>query len=188
MRTALAEHERDIAQATLRRFSTGDLSPEELAIESERWEREVRVLKADLVAGDMHDDEATTRAGIAYAEHRLEQITRQLDRFSRAGIHQRRELKNDFQAAKYVDLVGLAETLLSEPARRCGRDRYRIRCPFHDDRAPSLLIYPPGEGWWCPVCGKGGQDAASFCAEYFHCSQLEGLRWVQQLTDVAGAA
>lgn len=185
----LTAEEREIAQQALRRFSTGELTPGELTIESERWEQEIRLLKADLGVGAFREnDEAMTRAGIAYAEVRLDQITRQLQRFLRAGVRQKRELKDDFRAAKYVDLVGLAETLLSEPARKSGRGRYRIRCPFHEDRSPSLVIYPPGEGWWCPVCNRGGQDAASFCAEYFHCSQLEGLRWVEQLCDVAGAA
>lgn len=181
--------ERDIAQQARRRFSTGELSPAELAVESERWEQHLRLLKvraADDVDPDY--DIATLQGGIAYAEHRLEQITRQLGWFIRASRTTDRPLTADFQAARYVDLVGLAETLLSEPARRSGRDRYRIRCPFHDDRAPSLIIYPPGEGWWCPVCSKGGQDAASFCAEYFSCSQVEGLRWVEQLADGVGAA
>jgi hypothetical protein len=187
--TALTPTEREIARAALQRFATDELTPAELTVESERWEQHLRLLKARLTAADYSEnDSATLQGGIAYAEHRLEQITRQLGWFIRAGRTSDRPLKANFRAAKYVDLVGLAETLLGDSAQRSGNGRYRIRCPFHDDRAPSLIIYPPGEGWWCPVCGRGGQDAASFCAEYFHCSQLEGLRWVEQLADMPRSA
>lgn len=181
---ALSDDERDLARQARQRFATSELSPADLAIESERWEQHLRVLRAKLQA--MDDVDCTTRVllnGIAYAEHRLEQITRQLGWVIRASGTRIQPLSVDFDAARHVDLVGLAETLLSAPARPTGRGRYRIRCPFHEDRTPSLVIYPPGEGWWCPVCGKGGQDAASFCAEYFHCSQVEGLRWVEQMAD-----
>lgn len=36
-------------------------------------------------------------------------------------------------------------------------DRSRkIRCPFHDDRTPSLHLYPTAEeGWYCFGCGRG---------------------------------
>lgn len=171
------------------RFAIGELAPAELDVELGRWLQHLQLLKGDLKARDFADqDEATIRAGVAYAEHRVEALTRQLRRFLRAGMTTRRERKPDFDAVRYVDLVGLAETLLAQPARKSGGGRYRIRCPFHDDQTPSLVIYPPGGGWWCPVCDKGGQDAASFCAEFFDCSQLEGLRWVEHLCDVPGAA
>jgi len=179
----LTADERTLARHALQRFATGELSPAELSIESARWEQEVRILKARLRDDvDPDDDTATLAGGIAYAEHRLEQITRHLGWFIRARQTRIQPPTVDFDAARHADLVGLAETLLSEPARKTGT-RYRIRCPFHEDRTPSLIIYPPGEGWWCPVCGKGGQDAASFCAEYFSCSQVEGLRWVEQMAD-----
>jgi len=33
----------------------------------------------------------------------------------------------------------------------------KIRCPFHDDRTPSLHVYEqPGRGWYCYGCGRGG--------------------------------
>jgi Bifunctional DNA primase/polymerase, N-terminal/CHC2 zinc finger len=32
-----------------------------------------------------------------------------------------------------------------------------VRCPFHDDRTPSLLAYPTAErGWFCFGCKRGG--------------------------------
>lgn len=29
-------------------------------------------------------------------------------------------------------------------------------CPFHSDRHPSMKVYPNDRGWWCFVCGDGG--------------------------------
>jgi hypothetical protein len=54
--------------------------------------------------------------------------------------------------------------------RVAGRDR-KIHCPFHDDRVPSLHLYPTGEeGWFCfGACSRGG-DVYDFG------SRLWGLR------------
>lgn len=33
----------------------------------------------------------------------------------------------------------------------------KMRCPFHDDRTPSLHVYEdPQRGWYCFGCGRGG--------------------------------
>lgn len=40
--------------------------------------------------------------------------------------------------------------------RELGRDN-KISCPFHEDRTPSLHVYPsPNRGWYCYGCGRGG--------------------------------
>lgn len=36
-------------------------------------------------------------------------------------------------------------------------------CPFHNDRHPSLKIYPDGKGFYCFTCGAGG-DQIKFAA------------------------
>lgn len=37
-----------------------------------------------------------------------------------------------------------------------GRDG-KVRCPFHEDRRPSLHVYEdPQRGWYCFGCGRGG--------------------------------
>lgn len=38
-------------------------------------------------------------------------------------------------------------------------------CPFHQDRNPSLKIYPDGKGFYCFTCGTGG-DQISFTAKF----------------------
>lgn len=45
--------------------------------------------------------------------------------------------------------------------------RHRILCPFHDDHKPSLMLYPGDRGWYCFVCGIGG-DVVGFVSKLFH--------------------
>lgn len=45
------------------------------------------------------------------------------------------------------------ERLTGQPVDRSGK----IRCPFHEDRTPSLHVYKdPERGWYCFGCGRGG--------------------------------
>jgi hypothetical protein len=96
----------------------------------------------------------------------------------------RRDLTPRFEAAKYVDLAPLAETLTGQAAIATGNGRHRMRCPFHaGDRDPSFVIYPPGRGWHCFGCNKGG-DAVAFVSELQGCTAVEALALVEELADV----
>lgn len=45
------------------------------------------------------------------------------------------------------------ERLTGQTVGRSGK----ARCPFHDDRNPSLHVYEhPDQGWYCFGCGRGG--------------------------------
>jgi len=45
------------------------------------------------------------------------------------------------------------ERLTGRPVGRSGK----VRCPFHEDRTPSLHVYESAaEGWYCFGCGRGG--------------------------------
>jgi hypothetical protein len=51
--------------------------------------------------------------------------------------------------------------------QRVGRSG-KVRCPFHEDRTPSLHVYDdPARGWYCFGCGRGGSiyDLASLLWE-----------------------
>jgi hypothetical protein len=187
--TTLTDDEIRIAERRWRIQATESLDAAGLATEIERWEQHLDLLRADLGAGDETDFVAATlRAGIAYADVRLRELDRQAARLVRARRPQSPAAKPNFGRARYADLVGLAETLTGQPARRRGK-HWVLPCPFHPgDRDPSLVIYLPGRGWHCFGCGRGGQDAASFAAEFFRCTQVEGLRWVEQLCDLPSVA
>lgn len=46
----------------------------------------------------------------------------------------------------------LARYLVLKPSGRC----LLARCPFHEDRTPSLAVFPLTQTWWCFGCGIGG--------------------------------
>ena len=170
--------EREQSRLALRRFSRQDLSPAELAEELERLEQQVAYLHT-------FADSAEQSVSLEYYEQEVHQTADRLNRLLKAGVRRTETPRSDFARARLADLVGLAETLGYQP-RRSGRN-HLMACPFHPgDREPSLVIFPPGLGWHCFGCGKGGQDAASFAAEHFRCSMSEGLRWVEELCDLPG--
>lgn len=39
-------------------------------------------------------------------------------------------------------------------------------CPFHQDKHPSMRIFPNGKGFYCFVCGAGG-DQITLTAKYY---------------------
>lgn len=51
--------------------------------------------------------------------------------------------------------------------RDVGRDG-KMCCPLHDDRTPSMHVYPDGRGWYCYGCGVGGgiYQLAAFLGGY----------------------
>ncbi len=172
--TELTPQERESARARHQRFVMAELSPGELAIELERWEQHLAVL-------NNYPPSPERNAGIRYCDHRIEEIGRQANRLKRAHVAHRPVEKPDWAAAKYVDLVGLVQSLLAQPGVKRG-DNWLFHCHWHEDRSPSLTIYPLARGgWFCFGCNRGGSDAASFAAEFFGCSQLEGLRWIETM-------
>lgn len=48
-------------------------------------------------------------------------------------------------------------------------------CPFHRDTHPSMKIYPNGKGFYCFVCGAGG-DPVKFTALFRGISNLEAAK------------
>lgn len=58
---------------------------------------------------------------------------------------------------------------MREVAARCGIavDAHgRCLCPFHDDHTPSMQLYNGTRGWYCWVCGEGG-DAVDFIRKLY---------------------
>ena len=55
-------------------------------------------------------------------------------------------------------------------------------CPFHKDTHPSMKIYPNGKGYYCFVCGSGG-DQIRFVAAYYGTSNYEACLLYTSLKD-----
>ncbi|MBD3362103.1 DNA primase [Candidatus Dojkabacteria bacterium] len=61
-----------------------------------------------------------------------------------------RRFTHDVEVARGVDIENLFN--------RFGinlRKKFAI-CPFHDDKNPSLRVYPKTNSWYCFGCGRGG--------------------------------
>ncbi|MFN7731861.1 MAG: DNA primase [Pirellula sp.] len=87
------------------------------------------------------------------------------------------ELKDRVRSA--INIVDLVSRYLE--LRPQGRN-FVARCPFHDDRKPSMQINPARQSWKCWVCDIGG-DVFSFVMQKEGVTFPEALR---MLADQAG--
>jgi hypothetical protein len=71
---------------------------------------------------------------------------------------------NIFQQVKEIPIQEVLERYGVE-LRPVGNGRMACHCIFHDDRHPSLVIYP--DGFHCFVCGAHG-DAVSFVSRWLN--------------------
>lgn len=53
--------------------------------------------------------------------------------------------------------------------------RHLCLCPFHQDKHPSMRIYPNDKGFYCFSCGKGG-DVVTFVAALYGLSNEAACR------------
>ena len=53
---------------------------------------------------------------------------------------------------------------------------YVGRCPFHDDKHPSLVVWPKTGTWKCMTCSPMRDDVIGFVARWRQCSTAEALR------------
>lgn len=176
---AAQDEVKDLAKMRLRRYSRLTMTAAEMRAEIEHLEYLIALMQT-------YPDSPQRREGIAYYERELAIAERHAERVVIATRARRRGVDElpgpDFGRAKYVDCVDLIQTLTGSMARKQGSN-WVMLCPFHVEDSPSFVIYPPGGGWHCFGCGKGG-DAVAFAAEHFQCSMIEGLRWVEELCDV----
>lgn len=63
------------------------------------------------------------------------------------------------------DIVSVIEQYT--PLRKSG-SRFTGRCPFHEDRNPSLTVYPDRQSFYCFSCNTGG-DVVAFVEVVEHC-------------------
>ncbi|MEX2013932.1 MAG: CHC2 zinc finger domain-containing protein [Parcubacteria group bacterium] len=54
------------------------------------------------------------------------------------------------------------------------------RCPFHNDRTPSFVVYPNNGRWWCFACNEGG-DVISFVQKIRNCGFREAVAELQRI-------
>ncbi len=58
--------------------------------------------------------------------------------------------------------------------------RRNIKCPFHEDKSPSLKIYPDNNRFVCFGCGARGSPI-DFVMKYKNCSFKEAVQYLSNL-------
>jgi hypothetical protein len=185
----------DTARDTLRRFATERIDPADLPGLIRATGRQRALWFADLAAGNLGDDERRALlGGVALADQQLAEYAALADRHRRAmqlpgygPVQPGENLGPRFAAARWIDHLDLYQTLTGQTAQKAGKDRHVIACPFHDDHRPSLVIYPPGRGWHCFVCGIGGSPI-DFVMRARHVNAVEALLLIEQIADTQPAA
>lgn len=87
-----------------------------------------------------------------------------------------------------IDYTAIKEAAdMERVAASCGIEidsRHKAICPFHDDRHPSMQIYP--DGFHCFVCGAHG-DAIDFIERLKGCTKYEAAKIVAEISGGAVA-
>lgn len=75
-------------------------------------------------------------------------------------------------ATEAVDILSVVRYLL--PQENCNKN---IRCPFHEDKSPSLKIYSKNNYFVCFGCGARG-SAIDFVMKFNNCSFKEAVQFL----------
>ena len=87
--------------------------------------------------------------------------------------------------AELVRQIVTMEDVAEHYGIRITRNRMAL-CPFHDDRHPSMMVYPEDRGFYCFVCNKGG-DIFEFIKAYEGVSFGEAIRIAASIGGLTGS-
>ena len=86
------------------------------------------------------------------------------------------------QLKAHADIALVIENFV--PLKRSGNGRYVGRCPFHNDRSPSMNVNPSLGIYKCFACGAGG-DVFKFVQEHEKLDFRGAIEWVANFTGFA---
>ncbi|MFT4037206.1 MAG: CHC2 zinc finger domain-containing protein [Thermomicrobiales bacterium] len=176
----------DYGNASLDRLWLVDATAAALDDERQMLANSIARARLDLTDSNFAiDSEAQLLGGITWAMHRIRLIDQERERRLRAALYGYREFPGNplidwearYAAAKRIDCADIMRERTGEWGRASG-GRTRFVCPFHDDDSPSLVTYPPGDGWHCFGCGRGG-DAVGLVAEFTNTNMADALRLLE---------
>ena len=79
----------------------------------------------------------------------------------------------------------MSTELLGCTLRRYGKDRFKARCPFHEERTPSFTVFTAEDRAWCFGCNQGG-DVLELAGLYFnHHRFLDQLECLERFAGIA---
>jgi len=113
-------------------------------------------------------------------ETKLEERTQTVRVARVTGSAKQTELRNTREDIERVRANNPIEQVIGRyvELRPSGR-RLVGRCPFHEDRSPSLVVYPSNGSWFCFACDVGG-DVFEFIERIENISFAEALRRLGQ--------
>lgn len=76
--------------------------------------------------------------------------------------------------------TNIADVISRDVELRPAGKTLKGRCPFHNDRTPSLVIYPDDGRWWCFACSEGG-DVINYIQKIRQCSFREAVAELQSV-------
>jgi len=87
----------------------------------------------------------------------------------------------DEEVERLKSLIGIKDIIKRYvPLRRSGKN-FVARCPFHDDRNPSFVVYSKTQSFYCFGCHAAG-DVLSFLMRIEQMNFPEALRVLRELT------
>src|SRR5690554_3186786 len=84
------------------------------------------------------------------------------------------------QLKAHTDISVIVERFV--PLKKSGPSRYIGKCPFHDDRSPSMSVNPQMGIYKCFACGAGG-DVLKFIMEHEKMDFKAAVEWVASETN-----
>lgn len=84
----------------------------------------------------------------------------------------------DIEALK--QRISIADIVARDIELRPAGRTLKGRCPFHDDRIPSFVVYPDDGRWWCFACNEGG-DVIAYVQKIRHCGFREAVAELQKV-------
>jgi len=81
------------------------------------------------------------------------------------------------------DTIDSARKISIESLVDCDRislayDRIKIKCPFHNEKTPSFIIYTHTNSWHCFGCGLHGNGAIDFIMKYKEMSFPQAINFL----------
>jgi DNA primase len=87
----------------------------------------------------------------------------------------------DDEVERLKSLVAIEDVIARYvPLRRGGQNYLVARCPFHEDRNPSFVVYPQTQSFYCFGCREHG-DVLSFLMRMEHLTFPEALNVLREL-------
>jgi hypothetical protein len=111
---------------------------------------------------------------IKEAEAHIKRLNRQLNHKANIPVPGR-ITKDDIQRAKEVPI----ESLLSIAVRKSGKT-FIAKCPLHEDRSPSFVVYRESNTFWCFGCQQGG-DSIALIRQMEKLSFIEAVKYLNRV-------